>query len=263
VSREILGQITGKDYAKIAKGIEDFIKSQVGQARKDGVILGLSGGVDSAVTAVLAKNCFPKNTLVMIMPDSKVSPREETEDALKLADGLGLDYKLLDINLVVNEFTKVLEPNRKSTGNLRARVRANILYYYANVRNYLVLGSSDKSEFLIGYFTKYGDGASDAMPIASLYKTQVRKLAECLGVPQEIIRKKSSPNLWPDHDAEAEIGLTYEEIDPILHCLVDRGLSSEESERELGASKEKIEKVCQMYQDGRHKREPAPRAPET
>jgi len=262
VSQEILSRIADRDYARISEGIEGFIRSRVAQAGKDGVILGLSGGVDSAVTAVLAKRCFPESTLAMVMPDSKVSPREETADALRLADGLGLDYKLLDINLIVSEFAKVLEPSRRGTGNLRARVRADILYYYANVRNYLVLGSSDKSEFLIGYFTKHGDGAADAMPIASLYKTQVRRLAGHLGVPQEIIGKKSSPNLWPDHDAEAEIGLTYEEIDPILHCLVDRGLSSEETERELGASEEKILRVCRMHRDSMHKREPAPRAPE-
>ncbi len=262
MSQEILDRMTAKDYAGAARTIEDFIRERVWQAKKDGVVLGLSGGVDSAVTAVLAKRCFPKNSLAMILPDSKVSPSEETRDALGLAGSLGLDYKLLDINLIVREFTKVLEPNQMGAGNLRARIRTSVLYYYANIRNYLVLGSSDRSELLIGYFTKYGDGASDAMPIASLYKTQVRRLAEYLGVPQEIIKKKSSPNLWKGHDAEVEIGLTYEETDPILHCLIDRRLSVEQTEKETGIARGKINRIRQMNQDSRHKREPVPGAPE-
>ncbi len=261
MSQEILDRITGIDYARVSKTIEGFIRAQVGQARKDGVVLGLSGGVDSAVTAVLAVRCFPKNSLAMILPDSEVSPREETEGAIRLADSLDLDYKLLDINPAVGKLVSMLEPDQRSTGNLRARIRAGILYYYANLRGYLVLGSGDKSELLIGYFTKYGDGASDAMPIASLYKTQVRRLAQHLGIPQEIVTKRSSPNLWPGHDAEAEIGLTYEEVDSILHCQVDMGLSAEETGRETGIAMEKIKRVCRMNQSSRHKREPVPRAP--
>ena len=91
------------------------------------------------------------------------------------------------------------------------------MYYYANSKNLSVLGSSDKSEYLIGYFTKFGDGAADVLPIASLYKTQIRELARTLDVPDNIIVKKSSPNLWPNHTAESEIGVSYEEIDTILH----------------------------------------------
>ena len=104
------------------------------------------------------------------------------------------------------EYYKVLEPEDRALGNLRARIRKNILYYYANSKNLSVLGSSDKSEYLIGYFTKFGDGAADILPIASLYKTQIRALAKFLGVPDHIISKKSSPNRWPNHIAESEIG---------------------------------------------------------
>ena len=151
------------------------------------------------------------------MPDSKISPEDETNDALKIVDSLNLNYKLIDINQIHKEYYKVLEPEDRALGNLRARIRKNILYYYANSKNLSVLGSSDKSEYLIGYFTKFGDGAADVLPIASLYKTQIRELARTLDVPDNIIVKKSSPNLWPNHTAESEIGVSYEEIDTILH----------------------------------------------
>jgi len=258
LGRDVLGEITDKDYAGIARDAEDFIRSHVRSAGKKGVVLGLSGGIDSVVTAVLAKRCLPDDSLALIMPDSKVSPREETGDALKLVDSLGMDHILLDIGPVIDEFAKVLEPNQKSVGNLRARVRMGILYYHALTKDYLVLGSSDRSEFLIGYFTKYGDGAADILPIVSLYKTQVRRLAEHLGIPGGIIQKKSSPNLWPGHDAEEEIGATYEEVDQILYCVAEGRGSARDVEDQLDLPREKIERICRMYRDSRHKREPAP-----
>ncbi len=260
--QDILDELTIKDYPQISKDLECFIKNQVTVTNRQGVILGLSGGIDSAVLAVLAKNAFPKNTLVLIMPDGKISPKQETEDALELINKLGLDYKLLDINLLVNEFTKILEPDQKSAGNLRARIRSNILYYYANLKNYLVLGSSDKSEYLIGYFTKYGDGAADTLPLVSLYKTQIRKLAQYLEIPQSIIEKKSSPNLWPGHDAEGEIGATYQEIDSILYCMTHHKQSIKDAQKTLNIPTEKIKKIYQMHQNSKHKRELATKAPD-
>ena len=252
--QDVVHKIIDKDYALISKKIEDFIISSVEKTKSRGVILGLSGGIDSAVMTILAKNALPKNTLVMILPDSKISPKEETQDAMKVVESLDVEYKLQDINLLVNQYTQILEPDKKSTGNLRARIRTNLLYYYANMKNYLVLGSSDKSEYLIGYFTKFGDGSADVLPIVSLYKTQIRKLAEYLGVPQNIINKKSSPNLWLDHDAESEIGMSYEEIDAILYCLIDSGKSIEESQEILQISKNKIEKISSMHKNSNHKR---------
>ena len=121
---------------------------------------------------------------------------------------------------------------KKPKGILRARVRTNILYYYANSKNYLVLGSSDKSEYMIGYFTKFGDGASDMTPIISLYKLQVREIAKYLGVPENIISKKSSPHLWKDHEAEKELG-AYHMKKLILSCIVlfEKKLSIDETEK--------------------------------
>ncbi len=254
MNQEILKEITNQNYSDITKKIEVFLKDQVSTSKTNGLILGLSGGIDSAVITFLCSRALKEKTLVLVMPDSKISPKEETEDALKIIENFGMDYKLLDINLIVSEYSKYIEPNNRALGNLRARIRTNILYYYANSKNLLVVGSSDKSEFLIGYFTKFGDGASDILPIVSLYKTQVRELARYLGVPESIILKKSSPNLWLGHIAEEEIGAQYEEIDLILYCLIDKKLSVKETVETTKIDKNIVDKIYQLYKTSEHKR---------
>jgi len=128
------------------------------------------------------------------------------------------------------------------------------LYYYANAKNLLVLGSSDKSEYMIGYFTKHGDGASDVTPIVSLYKLQVREIAQYLGVSENIISKKSSPHLWKDHEAENELGISYEEIDSILYCLFEKKLTIDETEKVTLIEKSKIQKIQELNSKSEHKR---------
>jgi len=130
----------------------------------------------------------------------------------------------------------------------------NILYYYANLKNLVTLGSSDKSEFNIGYFTKFGDGGADSLPIVSLYKTQVREMARHLGINESIITKKSSPHLWPNHEAEHEIGLEYEQIDSILYCILDKKLSLEDAAKESRIDIKIVKKISEMYQKSEHKR---------
>ena len=261
MSRGVLGEIADMDYAGVSEAIKEFMRSQVRSAGRRGVVLGLSGGVDSAVTATLAADCLPGGALALVMPDPGVSPAEDTEDALELAEAAGLDHELIDIGPIVREFARALGPDRRGAGNLRARIRAGILYHHAGARDYLVAGSSDRSERLIGYFTKHGDGAADIMPIASLYKTQVRGLARHLGVARKIAEKRSSPNLWPGHDAEEELGATYEEIDAVLHCTVDRGLPAGEVPGVLGIGAEKVGRIYGMYLGSGHKRRAAPSAP--
>ena len=135
------------------------------------------------------------------------------------------------------------------------------MYYYANAKNYLVLGSSDKSEHLIGYFTKFGDGAADIVPIISLYKLQVRKIAEFLGVPKNVIEKKSSAHLWKNHEAEKEIGVSYEEIDSVLYCLFDKKLSVEDTVNKTQIEKPIVDKIYNLYEKSEHKRLHAPKPP--
>ena len=254
MNRDILQKITNQDYSSIATRIQNGLQEKIEETNSKGVILGLSGGIDSAVIAYLCNNIVKEKTLALIMPDSKISPESETSDAIKIIDTLGMDYKLLDINSIHKEFSMVLEPGDRALGNLRARIRMNIVYYYANLKNLVALGSSDKSEFNIGYFTKFGDGAADALPIVSLYKTQVRGLARHLGIDEKIITKKSSPHLWPNHEAEHEIGVDYEQIDVILYCLIDKNLSLQDTIKESQIDKEIIEKIYHMYKNSEHKR---------
>ena len=129
-----------------------------------------------------------------------------------------------------------------------------MLYYYANIKNYLVLGSSDKSEYLIGYFTKFGDGASDLTPISSLYKLQVREIAKYLKIPENIISKRSSPHLWKNHEAEKELGTQYEEVDPILYCLFEKKLSIKETSEITKIEREVVEKIYELNINSEHKR---------
>ena len=255
MNQEILNEVIGQDYAKIQQDIEVFLKNSVSQNKADGVIFGLSGGIDSTVIAYLAAKIFGKRALALVMPDSTVSPSNETSDALKVVGELELDYKLIDIDVIHKVYSNHLEPDERALGNLRARIRANIIYYYANLKNFLVLGTSDKSEYSIGYFTKFGDGSADLLPISKLYKTQLREFAKILGVPNNIITKKSSPNLWKKHIAEEELGITYEEIDSILYCLEKR-LTIDDIIKKTEIKKESVEKIYHMHEKSWHKRLP-------
>lgn len=234
--------------------IGSFLVDEIASRKSHGIIFGLSGGIDSSVLAMLCAKFVREKTLALIMPDSKITPQTDTEDAIKIVDNLHLEYKLIDIGFIHKEYSKYLEPNPLAFGNLGARIRSNILYYYANARNYLVLGAADRSEFLIGYFTKYGDGAADLLPLVSLYKTQIREFARFLNVPSNIVSKPSGPRLWEGHLAETELGITYDEIDSILHCIIDKGLSLEETAKITEISISNVDKIYQMNKKSEHKR---------
>ena len=257
MNQDIINEIENQNYEEITKSFEEFLIEQIKKNNAEGLILGLSGGIDSAVLAYLCKRILKDKTLALIMPDTDITPQYETQDALKMISLTGIPYKLIDIKPIVKEYTHYLEPSDWAKGNLRARIRTNILYYYANAKNYLVLGSSDKSEYLVGYFTKFGDGAADLVPIISLYKLQVRKIAEYLGVPKNVIEKKSSAHLWKNHEAEKEIGVSYEEIDSILYCIFDKKLNLEETAVTTGIESEIVKKIYNLHIKSEHKRLPA------
>ena len=196
------------DWGAVTSRAVDFIRSQVAGAGADGVVFGLSGGIDSSVTAYLCRRAMGDRCLAVIMPNREFTPDSETDDGLAVAVQLSIRHKVVPIDAVsnlvsagdtVDDFPEGWpEQMRKAIGNLNARIRAVILYYEAQKNNYLVVGTDDRSEYLIGYFTKYGDGACDILPIASLYKTQVSALGRFLGVPQRIVDKPPSPHLWKD-----------------------------------------------------------------
>ena len=251
---DVLNKIIEQDYSSISNKIQNSLKQKLEEIKSNGVIFGLSGGVDSVVTAYLCANSIKDNTTALILPDSKISPKEETEDAIRVVDELGLNYRLLDINLIHGSYAKNLEPDDKALGNLSARIRKNIIYYYANAKNLTVLGTSDKTEHLIGYFTKFGDGAADLLPISSLYKNQVRGLAKYLDVPDSIIKKKSSPNLWKNHFAEIELDASYEQIDCVLYCIFDEKISIDDTVKRTEIDKNTVEKIYNLYKKSKHKR---------
>lgn len=246
------------DYEKAAAAAVRLVEGAVASSRATGAVLGLSGGLDSAVVAAIcARACA---TTGVIMPDSDVTPAGEAADALRVAEGLGIAHRTVDIAPIVRELARHAGGDRRALGNSRARVRMCLLYHHANTERAIVAGTSDRSESLIGYFTKHGDGAADVLPIASLYKVQVRGMARHLGLPEAIAAKASAPHLWEGHDAEGELGMAYDEIDAALHCIVDLRMGDADAAREAGIPEGAVARVRAMREASAHKRRPAPGA---
>ncbi len=213
------------DYSGIIEKIGKFILNKTLESNSNGIVIGLSGGIDSSVCLALAAKSLPNHNIIgLIMPMNGITPEDDEMDAVNLANKYNIEYRTIPINNIEDSFkaeiyqsySNELNENKVAQGNLLARIRMSILYYHANLLNRIVIGTGDKSEAMLGYFTKYGDGGVDIAPIADLYKTQVRVIAKELGISNKIINKKSGPRLWIDHDAEDELNMTYDEIDPIL-----------------------------------------------
>lgn len=239
----------------ITNCIIDFIRNEVTTANSQGVVLGLSGGIDSSVALYLATKALGNNRVLgLILPDKKVSQQNDIDDAIELSQKVGINYHIIDITEIKQKYIDRLPKEKISIGNLTARIRMNFIYYYANIEHKLVLGTSDKSELMIGYFTKFGDGAADILPLADIYKTELRKLAKYLNLPKKILLKKSSPSLWKDQTAEDEIGMNYEKIDTILKNLAEN--ISENTNKYLlkkGIDKNDILFVKHLLSKNKHK----------
>lgn len=207
--------------------IINFLKHETKKRDSNRVIIGMSGGIYSSLTTVLAVNALGnKSVFGLLLPDLSVTPKSDTTDAIELAKSLKIQHKVIELNKIKEQLLNGLPRNKMARANLLVRLRMSLLYYYATVMNRLVLGIGDKSEMILGYFTKYGDGGADLFPIADLYKTEVRSLAKNLDIPDKIINKKSSARLWKGQTAEGEIGMKYEEIDNILKHLENNNSQS-------------------------------------
>jgi NAD+ synthase len=237
-----------------SKIITGFIKREVRNRNSKGVVVGLSGGLDSSVAVILAAKALgPSRVLGLVLPEhNTVSKQQEIADALGLAKNLRIHHKLIEIGSAGSELARLLPANKFAHGNLVARLRMCVLYYYAGMRRLLVMGTSDRSELEIGYFTKYGDGAADILPIGGLYKTEVKEIGRFLQLPSQILGKKSTPGLWKGQDAEGELGLPYEEIDEILRELKRNG------PRLATISTKKVQKVICLVEQNKHKRSMPP-----
>lgn len=208
---------------KIIDAISKWIKYQVEQAGAEGVVIGLSGGMDSSVVAALAKRSLRDKVLGLILPCH--SQKEDMEDANLVASLLQLETLILDLSPLYDSLIAILPPaEKKIAANLKPRLRMTTLYYFANMKNYLVAGTGNKSEISVGYFTKYGDGGADILPLGDLIKSQVREIAKQLALPESIINKPPTAGLWPGQTDEGELKITYEQLDQaILEITSNRG----------------------------------------
>ena len=246
------------DLPEVEKRIKRFIKEYVENAGAEGIVLGLSGGIDSATTAAICSLAIGGNRVTALMlPEKETYNTKDIDDAKVVAEKFCLKTQVCDITPVLEGFYKTIpifdQADKLCKGNVKARTRMIYLYYYANKLNKIVCGSSDKSETMMGYFTKWGDVAADISPLMDLYKTQVRKLAEHMGIPPELAAKPSTPALWPNQLAETELGIKYETLDLILYGL-ERFMTTEEIVQQLNIKKPLIEKVKSRWLAVEHKR---------
>ncbi|MEM4487192.1 MAG: NAD+ synthase [Desulfurococcaceae archaeon] len=260
--RITIKEVINIPFEVVENSITSFIRSFFKESQASCILVGLSGGLDSSVLlALLARSVPPDRIVGLILPDSRATPSEDVNDALELARSTGIKHYVVYIDRILDSYTEapfVKVSDSLETGNLRARIRMCLLYYYANKCNGVVAGSSDRSELIIGYYTKYGDGAADFLPLGCLYKTQVRELGMRLGLPLKIVNKPSAPRLWKGHTAQSELGYSYEEIDLALYTLFDLKLSLEDAVSMTGLPRGLYEKLLSMNRKSRHKMMPPP-----
>ena len=235
--------------------ITEFIKTKVSEANADGIVVGLSGGIDSTLVAYLACEALGKDKVFGIIMPSTTTPTDDKLHGITIAQRLGINYKEIAIDSILNEYLLMtqLEKDELAIGNLKARIRMSIVYYYANAYNYLVSGTGNKSEILIGYFTKYGDGACDIEPIGDLYKKEVYDLSKLLDVPQEILDKPPRAGLWNNQTDEEEIGMSYDLIDQILYLYTEKDNENTEIAEKLDISADEVDMIITKVIRSKHK----------
>jgi len=243
-------------YPDMKEKITDFISHNVNEAGSSGAVIGLSGGIDSTLTAYLAVDALgAAKVLGLLLPEKVITPKQDIDDAMEIVKILGIEHKIIDISEVLCSFSSSIPDydkyNLLSNGNLKARTRMCILYYHANLMRRMVVGTGNKTELLLGYFTKYGDGGVDIEPIGGLYKTQVRGLSQLMGVPSHIIEKTPTAGLWQGQTDEKELGVTYEVADKILAMLVDE--KKDVSAVKKVFSHDQVEKIVWRMQVNKHK----------
>lgn len=243
--------------------ITQFIGETVDDAGAEGAVLGLSGGIDSTLTAYLAREALGSEGVHGLVMPSEVNEERNMSDAERVAQSLEIPYDVIEIEPIVENvvgtFPEASE-DRTAVGNVRVRTRAVCNYLVANHENRIVLGTGNRSEALAGYYTKYGDQAVDCNPIGNLYKLQVRQLAAHVGVPDDLIEKAPTAGMWTGQTDEEEMGLSYDLLDRVLALHVDGPLSASATARTLGVDPGVIERVDELHTRSEHKRRmpPAP-----
>lgn len=238
-------------YNALIIGIKDYFKKN--NFKK--AAIGLSGGLDSALCAKLAADSIGKQNLkALIMPVKGLSSEKNIKDAVELCKWIGVRYYLVYINDFIKTFEKLdWKQNKVAKMNTASRIRAVLLYNYANSNNALVIGTSNKTEILMGYFTKYGDGAVDIEVIGDLFKTDEKELAKFLKIPKKIIDKVPTAELYPGQTDEKEFGISYEKLDKILKLYSGEGLALSEVVSK-GFNKKLVNKIAERVKSNEHKR---------
>ena len=236
------------------KILVDFVREEVHKTGFKKVLLGLSGGIDSGIVAyIAAKALGPENVMGIMMP-YKQSSKESVEHAKLVIEDLGIESMFVEITPMVDAYFNLFpDMDSMRKGNKMARERMTILYDFSAKNNALVLGTSNKTELLLGYSTQWGDSASAINPIGDLYKTQVWALSEHMGVPKELINKKPSADLWEGQSDEAELGFSYAQADSILYDMIDERKTNEEL-LDSGFEQEFIDKVYRKIKISQYKR---------
>jgi NAD+ synthase len=243
--------------------ILQFIRDVVDDAGAEGAVLGLSGGIDSTATAYLAVEALGTENLHGLVMPSVVNTDENMSDAERVAQELGIEYDVVEIQPVAETFFDAFPEaadDRMAAGNVYVRVRGVLNYFVANHENKVVLGTGNRSEALAGYFTKYGDQAVDCNPIGNLYKQQVRQLAAHVGVAEDLVTKTPSAEMWSGQTDEEEMGMDYDTLDAILALHVDGPLSKSATVDHLDVTGAQVDRVVELYERSEHKRHmpPAP-----
>jgi NAD+ synthase len=246
------------DAPKVTLQVTDFIKSQIEKSGLKGAIVSLSGGIDSSLVLALTVEALgPERVTGVTMLERDVTPESDITDVMRLCATYDVTCDTVEITPILRVMRDALPlhnpEDRVTLGNLKARTRMLVAYHYANSLSRMVMGSSNKTELLTGYFTKYGDGGVDLMPIAGLYKTQVRQLARHLRLPESIISKPPSGGLWPGQTDEGELGITYELLDQVLYGM-ERGMKASGIARDLQVEVGLVEMVLNRVRSTEHKR---------
>ncbi|MBM4157359.1 MAG: NAD+ synthase [Ignavibacteria bacterium] len=235
--------------------IVEFLREETSKAGIKKGVLGLSGGIDSALSAFLTVKALGKDNLLCVLMPYKTGSRDSITDAVKVIDKLQVRYQTVEITPMVDSCIKVINDSEMSNirkGNIMARIRMITLYDISHRENALVIGTGNRTEIYLGYTTVYGDSACALNPIGGLYKTQVRALSRCLGVPEEILNKKPTADLWKGQTDEGEMGITYEEADKYLYNKFDLKKSQNELLL-MGFTQEFIDRIEYMIKKNRFK----------
>ena len=216
-----------KNWKKIKEDLIFFLKDEVSKAGLNKVTVGLSGGLDSAVVAILCQESFKENLNCVLMP-SQFSSQSSIDDAIELCEKFDIKYEIISIEPMVSGFIKNMNEDRLRIGNFSARMRMAVLYDVSSREKSLVVGTSNKSEILLGYGTIFGDTACAINPIGEIYKSDEFEFAKILGVTDAILNKAPSADLWEGQSDEAELGYTYKQMDDLLKLMIDENKSKEE-----------------------------------